>query len=80
MHQGRKVALYCSDVSGAFDRVEANGLLNKLWVEGVRGRLWNVVRSWLQKRKAKILVEGVFSESVGLENMVFQGTVLGPPL
>ena len=29
-HCGRKVALYCSDVSGAFDRVHAERLLQKL--------------------------------------------------
>ena len=80
LHLGRKVALYCSDVSGAFDRVEEERLLQKLWQKGIRGRLLLVLRSWLQTRTAYVVVEGAFSEAVKLNNMVFQGTVLGPPL
>ena len=74
------MALYCSDVSGAFDRVDTSRLLDKLWAKGLRGRLWKVVQSWLQTRTAKVVVEGVASHTVELKNMVYQGTVWGPPL
>ena len=74
------MGLYCSDVSGAFDRVETQRLLQKLWRKGVRGKLYSVVESWLQTRKAFVAVEGAFSQATDLRNMVYQGTVWGPPL
>ena len=36
--------------------------------------------SWLEARRAHVVVEGEFSEEAILRDMVFQGTVLGPPL
>ena len=79
-HTGKKVGLYCSDVSGAFDRVDTDRLLRKLWQKGVRGTLWKVLQGWLQQRTAYVAVEGKLSQAAELKNMVYQGTVLGPPL
>ena len=79
-HTGKKVGLYCSDVSGAFDRVDTDRLLRKLWQKGVRGTLWKVLQGWLQQRTAYVAVEGKHSQAAELKNMVYQGTVLGPPL
>ena len=77
---GRRVALYCSDVSGAFDRVRAERLMLKLRSAGVHDALLKVIWSWLQERTAHACVDGVFSKSFALRDMVFQGTVLGPML
>ena len=77
---GKRVALYCSDVSGAFDRVRAERLLLKLEAKGVHKQMLAVLSSWLQTRAARICVDGSFSDSFPLSDMVFQGTVLGPPL
>ena len=74
------IALYMSDVSGAFDRVSACHLIEKLQAKGLPGDLINVVRSWLRQRRARVIVEGEESVSMTFENMVFQGTVWGPPL
>ena len=35
---------------------------------------------WLQQRRAKVAVGGKFSKGFSLMDMVFQGTVSGPPL
>ena len=69
-----------SDVSGAFDRVSANRLLEKLRARGMPQDLLDVISSWLRKRAAKVIVSGKESRSMVLKDMVFQGTVWGPPL
>jgi hypothetical protein len=78
--QKASIALYMSDVSGAFDRVSAQRLLDKLQSREVPHDLLRVLRSWLRKRSAGVIVGGVSSQQMSLENMVFQGTVWGPDL
>ena len=77
---GYKIAVYCSDVSGALDRVRAERLVEKLRAKKVHGILVRVVESWLRKRKAYVVVGGMMSEAFDLENMVFQGNVWVPAL
>eukprot|EP00973_Karenia_brevis_P015631 2138066-Karenia_brevis.AAC.1 len=36
--------------------------------------------SWLRERKAQVVVEGAMSNTMDLNDMVYQGTVLGPML
>ena len=74
------IALYMSDVSGAFDRVSACRLLDKLRAKGMPDDLIKVIQSWLRQRSARVIVGGQESGNMALENMVFQGTVWGPPL
>ena len=40
----------------------------------------NLLASWLEDREAVVVVDGVSSEKKTLHNMVYQGTVWGPPL
>ena len=77
---GQKVAGYLSDITGAFDRVFKDYLMAKLQAAGV-GRLFlNWLDSYLQPRRAQVVVEGTSSDDFEIANTVFQGTVLGPPL
>ena len=76
----RKICIYCSDVAGAFDRVPKGRLIAKLKAKKLHASLVNVLASWLRDRKAKVIVGGKSSKMFELANMVFQGTVLGPPL
>ena len=78
--QGKRIGLYCSDVSGAFDKVRSDRLVEKLEHLGVRGKLLTLLTSWLENRDAVVTVDGFCSEKAVLCNMVYQGTVLGPPL
>ena len=75
-----KVGLYCSDVSGAFDRVDANILMEKLRKMLFCPQLLRLFQSWLRRRTGRVLVGGVESAAMVLEDMVYQGTVLGPEL
>ena len=54
--KGSKVAIYCSDVSGAFDRVEEERLLHKLKTKQIDSAILEVLVSWLRIRSAKVLV------------------------
>jgi hypothetical protein len=77
---GKRVAVYCSDVSGAFDRVDAERLVDKLEAKKLHPKLIAVITSWLRQRTSNVLVGGAHSVEMPLKNMVFQGTVLGPTL
>ena len=76
---GRKIAVYCSDVSGAFDRVSLERLVSKL-EKVLHPQLLAVMKSWLRARSAHVVVGGESSKVMALINMVFQGTVTGPIL
>ena len=41
---------------------------------------WRFLHSYLEPRKAQVVVEGINSDEFEITNTVFQGTVLGPPL
>ena len=80
LNRRKKVAVYCSDVSDAFERVRAERLPEKLRSKGVHPALVSLAGSWLQQRSAQVVVEGQRSDKMLHMNMVFQGTVLGPTL
>ena len=80
LSQGKRVGVYCSDVSGAFDRVEAGRLTAKLVAKGVRAPMANLLESWLSERSAVVIVDGERSDPAPIRDTVYQGTVLGPPL
>lgn len=81
------VALYM-DMSKAFDRVDHNILMNKLYAYGVRGNIFNLIKSYLSNRKQfteiKRLnplskVEEVYSSKTGIVKCgIPQGTIVGP--
>ena len=75
-----KIVLYCSDVAGAFDRVNSAKLTQKLIAKGLYPDVVAVIVSWLAKRRAFVVVGGQRSHEIALEQMLFQGTALGPPL
>ena len=77
---GHKIGAYLGDITGAFDRVFKDYLLAKLQASGVSVQYLNFLDSYLQPRRAKVVVEGISSQDFEIANTVFQGTVLGPPL
>ena len=80
LNDGHKICIYCSDVAGAFDRVDSELLMGKLESFGLNEKLLKVIRSWLRQRQGFVIVSGEKSSPMPLSNMVFQGTVWGPPL
>lgn len=57
----RKVGLYLSDVSGAFDRVERRRLLCKLRCASVSEQFMKLFRDFLDVRTAIVIVGGAAS-------------------
>ena len=45
LHLGLKIGVYCSDVSGAFDKVRSDRLVAKLENLGVRGKVLKLVQA-----------------------------------
>ena len=80
LDKGRKIAIYCSDVSGAFDKVSAMRMIAKLQAKGIHPDIIGVIGSWLEARRASVVVGGARSEPYCIQDMVYQGTVLGPQL
>ena len=72
---GTKIAIYCSDVSVAFDKVSAELLLDKLRRSVVHPSIVAVISDWLFGRLGKVVVQGTCSDSFDFKNMTFQGTV-----
>ena len=78
--QGKKIGLYLSDIAGAFDRVSRHLLMGKLAQLGLPATFLDFLNSFLLPREGRVRVEGALSDVMLLCDMVFQGTVLGPPL
>ena len=76
----KKFVLYCSDVTGAFDRVRKELMEKKLNAKGVHPKVCAVLSSWLEERQAVVVLAGAQSRQYALRDMLFQGTVVGPPL
>ena len=80
LHAGRKIGVYLSDISGAFDRVSAELLFKKLRAAGLNDAAVQFLESYLEGRTSKVIVGNASSRDFPLDDIVFQGTVLGPPL
>ena len=76
---GNRISIYCSDVSGAFDNVCSRLLLRKI-NNYFSANILRTLASWLDGRKANVCINGTESTTFSMDNMVYQGTVLGPLL
>lgn len=68
------------DLSKAFDRVWHEGLLYRLELFGVRGKLLSWFQNYLSDRRQRVVLGGKFSKWQTIEAGVPQGSVLGPLL
>ena len=74
------VILVLLDLSSAFDSVDHDILMNKLYKIGLRGRAYSWVKSYLSSRTQAVEIGEAMSETVHLHCGVPQGSVLGPLL
>ena len=73
-----KFNIYCSDVSGAFDRVSRSRIDAKLQANGISDKFIAIFDAWLQEREARVIVGGQYGDPMRFQNMIYQGTVWGP--
>ena len=78
--RGKKIALYLSDISGAFDKVFKDFLLAKLYQAGVGDAFLDFLNSYLSPRVGYVTIEAAISDAFEIADSVLQGTVLGPTL
>ena len=72
------VILVLFDLSSAFDSVDHDILMNKLYKIGVCGRAYSWVKSYLSSRTHAVEIGGAISQTVHQNCGVPQGSVLGP--
>ena len=78
--QGRNVDVIYLDFAKAFDKVDFNVLLQKLHKIGVRGKIYDWIKSFLTNRTMYVVVDGIMSSPLIVLSGVAQGSVLGPLL
>ena len=66
------------DLAKAFDTVPHEILLEKLYRYGIRGTAYELMKSYLSKRKQIVQYRGVTSEQQEIERGVPQGSILAP--
>jgi len=76
----QKIGCFLGDISGAFDKVFKPFLMAKLYRCGVGEDFLRFLDAYLAPRTGQVCVQGEFSDTIPIDNTVFQGTVLGPPL
>lgn len=79
--QQNKIAVVAYlDIRKAFDTVDHHILLNKINNLGLRGKIHNLLRSYLSNRKQQVILKNYTSTSQTVLTGVPQGSVLGPML
>ena len=84
IHKGLDDKLYCAsffvDITKAFDMVNHEILLYKLYRIGFRGNMYKWLKTYLYNRTQRVKVGSTLSNSVNMKLGVPQGSVLGPIL
>ena len=80
LHEGEYVLGVFIDFSKAFDTVDHEILLRKLWHYGIRDNTYNWVKSYLSKRTQYVSYNSTESSRQSITCGVPQGSILGPLL
>ena len=68
------------DVKKAYDTVWRVGLWKRLWEEGVRGKIWRVIKDMYRVVQSSVLVGEEKTDMFDLHTGVRQGCVMSPIL
>jgi hypothetical protein len=80
LNQGKLIGAILIDLQKAFDTIDLNKLLIKCQWYGLRGKMLNILKSYLSDRKACTKIKNEVSDFSNIEYGVPQGSVLGPLL
>lgn len=80
MANGRKCLMIFLDLAKAFDSVDREKLLEKLYLVGIRNKALDWFKSYLDKRQQLTSINGINSELAYVDYGVIQGSSLGPLL
>ena len=80
LNKGRFVGAVLIDLQKAFDTVNHEKLLDKCSKLGIRGKIGNIIKSYMQFRKITTKIGNSKSEFESWDTGVPQGSVLGPLL
>ena len=75
-----EIRLFLSDISGVFDKVDANILIEKCKHAGLAPIMLLFLKSFFAPRRAQVIVQNKFSKEFEISNQVYQGTISGPPM
>jgi len=78
LNEGKHVGAIMIDLQKAFDTLEKNTILEKLNKHGIRGKILNILNSYLTNRKCSVKINDEFSEWKNVNYGVPQGSILGP--
>ena len=76
---GKPFLRFC-DVEKAFDSVELPVLLKEIYVVGINGKLWRLVKSWYSTSSGRVRINHHISDKFTISRGVKQGSVLSPTL
>lgn len=80
LENGKNVDVVYLDFAKAFDKVDHQILMKKVYQFGIRGKLYTWIQSFISNRYQQVLVDGKLSRKEKVISGVPQGTVLGPLL
>ena len=78
LESGQEARIMQMDFNAAFDRVDHQGILNKLCSVGIGCSVLSILSPFLSNRSQPVMVYGCRSKLVNVVSGVPQGSVLGP--
>ena len=78
-HQKKPLSVTALDVQKAFDVVDHDSLLCKLYLDGISGDDWLLLKDLYSNMSAKVKWDGLLSSTVVIRQVVRQGGILSFP-
>lgn len=78
--EGEIVGIIFLDLKRAFETVDRDRLLEKIWQYGIRGRVVEWLKAYLNNRMQQVRLNNQWSKKMKTKHGVPQGSVLGPLL